>query len=124
MWVSDEQAALIRYCVAEMVRRRQLCGQPVPNRIHDLRLFLAAMTVDGTQNHSGATELVQGQGDLIDTEKAAEILGYSTRYIRRIASDLDGQRVSGRWAFNARTVTEYAEARNRRHDRQPTDGRG
>jgi len=45
----------------------------------------------------------------ISTERAAEILRCTTRYIREIAERLDGVKVGSRWVFDEDTVRAYRE---------------
>ncbi|WP_420220534.1 helix-turn-helix domain-containing protein [Mycobacterium marinum] len=47
----------------------------------------------------------------LSADEAAEILGCSTQWVRRIAADLDGRQVAGRWIFHRSAVMDYAEAR-------------
>ncbi len=49
--------------------------------------------------------------DPIGVREAADILGTSVQWVRRIAADLDGRRVGRDWIFQRSTVEEYAEAR-------------
>jgi excisionase family DNA binding protein len=49
--------------------------------------------------------------ELITAKEAAEVLGCSKRQIQRMASDLDGKIVGGRWLFSRATVVGYAEER-------------
>ena len=106
MNLTEHQVRAARYCVAEVVRRRLLNGAPVPPWLRTLHQHLSS--ADGTE-----CQVVQQQSEaMIDTAEAAQILGCSTRYIRRIAADLDGQHIAGRWIFNRRNVTDYAEGRN------------
>ncbi|WP_448221954.1 hypothetical protein [Gordonia iterans] len=107
MEISTDQAALVRYVTAEFVRRRQLCGQPIPERV---RRLLAEVSAHGT-SHRDTEPDSKSENDLIDTAQAAQIIGVSTRRIRGIAADLDGQQIAGRWVFARRAVTEYAEAK-------------
>jgi hypothetical protein len=110
MHLTDDHARAARYCVSETVRRRLLAGIPVPAWLRTLDHHLAR-SVDGPE-----TEVVQQQSKLsdqpIDTAEAAAIIGCTDRHIRRIAADLDGQRIAGRWIFHRPNVTDYAEARN------------
>lgn len=106
MNISDDQTAILRYVVAEFIRRRQLCGQPIPERV---RRLLAAVSAHGTPERE--REAHSETDDLIDTTEAAQILGCSTRNIRRIAADLDGEQIADRWIFHKNTVTEYAQAK-------------
>lgn len=67
-------------------------------------------SVRGTKPAAGQSD--SENGDLIETAAAAEILGCSTRYVRRIGEDrLGGFRVAGRWVFNERVVRLYAAGR-------------
>ncbi|WP_353109626.1 hypothetical protein [Gordonia sp. (in: high G+C Gram-positive bacteria)] len=102
MDVSDDQARLIVYVTAEFVRRRQLTGQPIPEQV---RRLLAEASAYGTSERPREQH---SEPDLIDTETAAAILHCTSRNIRRIATDLDGEQVAGRWIFHRATVTEYA----------------
>lgn len=106
MNLTEHQARAARYCVAEVVRRRLLSGAPVPPWMRTLHQHLS--TADGTEYQA-----VQQQSEaMIDTAEAAKILGCTARYVRRIAADLDGQNIAGRWIFNRRNVTDYAEGKN------------
>ncbi|MGV0618171.1 hypothetical protein ABQE58_25085 [Mycolicibacterium elephantis] len=109
--LDPDQYRAVRYCVAEVVRRRLLGGQPVPAWLRSLHHHLTS-SVGGTDTAVPQRE----SSEAIDTAEAARILGCSTRYIRRIAADLDGQHVAGRWIFHRHTVTEYAEAKRTRTD--------
>lgn len=113
MELSTEQAALLRYVTAEFVRRRQLTGQPIPARVH--RLF-AEVSAHGTSRREAEQHSTPETDELIDTVQAAQILEVSTRRIRGIAADLDGQQIAGRWIFTRAAVTEYAQARKENQD--------
>ncbi|MDP7731505.1 hypothetical protein [Mycobacterium sp. TY813] len=106
--VSDSQARLIRDLVAEAVLNRQRHGHPIPDRVRDI---LRYVSVGGRPIEPVAPPLRQDQDDPINSDQAAEILDCSTRHIRRIATDLDGQNIGRRWVFSRRTVTDYAKAR-------------
>ena len=103
MDVTAEQSRLLVYVIAEFIRRRQITGQPIPERVRGL---LRAVSAHGTDEAAPAPE--SEPADLIDSEQAAQILGCSTRRIRRIAADLDGEQISGRWIFHRHNVIEYA----------------
>lgn len=47
--------------------------------------------------------------DPIGVDEAANILGCSTRHIRRIATTLDGRKVSRHWSFERHTVLDYRD---------------
>ncbi|MBM7278282.1 hypothetical protein JTZ10_10960 [Gordonia rubripertincta] len=106
MDLTVEQARLLHYVVAEFVRRRQLCGQPIPTPVHRL---LAEVSAHGTSKRQQPQQ--SEPDDLIDTAEAAHILRCTTRNVRRIAANLDGEQVAGRWIFHRPTVIEYATAK-------------
>lgn len=102
------------YCAAEVVRRRQLVGQPIPEWLHrhfdqldaEVRLSRSGQEFDiavGQLAHSGPTS-----PSLISAHEAAQILGISKRQVQRLAADLDGQLIGGRWLFERETVETYA----------------
>lgn len=103
MEVTKEQAQLIRYVTAEFVRRRQLTGQPIPDRVRGL---LREVSAHGTAERAG--EQHSEPDDLIDTAEAAKLLRCTTRNVRRIAADLDGEQIAGRWIFHRQNVIDYA----------------
>ncbi|CPR11950.1 hypothetical protein BN971_03243 [Mycobacterium bohemicum DSM 44277] len=53
----------------------------------------------------------QLEDELITAKEAAEVLGLSKRQCQRIAADLGGRIVGGRWLFGRAAVSEYAEGR-------------
>ena len=103
------------YCAAETIRRRQLTGQPVPTwlRQHFAEID-AALRVSrsghGTDNAAAELEPVE----LISAAQAAAIVGRSKRQVQRLAADLGGRIVGGRWLFDRTEVAEYARAANER----------
>lgn len=110
MRLTDDEVRAALYVTSETVRRRQLTGAPIPGWLRALHRTLTG-SVHGTESEAGQEESTP---ELIDTRSAAEILGVSERYTRRIATDLDGTRIGGRWCFNRTTVTDYATARKER----------
>lgn len=74
--------------------------------------YLDALARGFTDETPPGSEESQSEHDVpLSADQAAEILGCTPQWIRRIASDLDGRRVAGRWVFSRRAVLEYAEAR-------------
>lgn len=51
--------------------------------------------------------------DLIGVAEAADILGNSVQWVRRIAADLEGRRIGRDWIFQRRAVEEYAAGRTK-----------
>jgi hypothetical protein len=108
--LSDDDTEWALYCVNELVDRRRRAGVPVLHRMVKLarRLdFAALMSRTGHESDVGATELEAEC--LIGSREAAAFLGLSTRQVRRLTADLDGEIVGGRLVFRRSTVVEYAE---------------
>lgn len=61
--------------------------------------------------HETGTAAEQSEPVRISAREAATILGVSKRHTIRLAADLDGQLVGGRWLFNPTIVTTYATAK-------------
>jgi hypothetical protein len=57
------------------------------------------------------------QNIMITSEEAAHMLQLSTRQIRRLAADLEGRQIAGRWLFDRLIVAAVAAERNHPHDR-------
>jgi hypothetical protein len=103
------------YCAAEVLRSRQRTGEPVPAwlRQHHRQLDTAfRMSQSGHENCSDAGQLEKEKDVLITAREAAELLRKSKRQCQRLASDLGGQIVGGRWLFSRAAVVEYAEGIN------------
>ena len=101
---------LLCYATRDLLTRRKLGGRPIPPGMDALeRRLQAAMSVGGHESDSSAAEL--NQNALIGAVEAATLLGCSARHVRRIASDLEGQRVEGQWVFRRQDVAAYANAK-------------
>lgn len=111
MKLSDDVTEQLFYCVVELIDRRRRNGVPVPGWMAQLgqRLNLASLSATGTEFDSGSGSLTTDH--LIGSVEAAAILGISPRMAQRLATDLDGEKVSGRWTFRRSTVIEYAEGK-------------
>lgn len=79
------------------------------------KLFdLASLTSGGSASgHESQSAEAQSGLRLIGTVEAAHLLGQSSRQVRRLAADLDGQKIGRDWYFNYDTVIEYAKARQK-----------
>lgn len=100
------------FCANEVLGRRRLAGVPIPSRLVTLagRLDLhAVMSRDGHENdcHDTGSECE----DLIGSAQAAQMLGVTSRHLRRLHADLDGRKLAGRWMFKAATINEYRTAK-------------
>lgn len=110
--------------VAGYVRHMSKCiGRPVhPEVLRLLRRLELERSVGGSESD---TDTEQFETELIGTEEAAHILGCTTRNVRLLAKDLDGQQCGREWIFRRHVVQDYQEARkNARRTRRPHSGRG
>lgn len=74
---------------------------------------LAAGSASATKDQVG-----QEESEMIGTAEAAQILGCSDSYLRRIRADLDGRQITkNAWVFNRKQVEEYASQRNENRSR-------
>lgn len=108
MNLTDEQVELALYAVTDLIAQRLLGNRPVPPGFYRFRAQLDA-SVSGSEFGTAPSPLTGDE--LIDTAEAAELLNCSTRWVREIATDLDGFNVGGRWLFSRQAVVEYAEMR-------------
>lgn len=111
MFIDDpDELRWLYYCVGAAIREREIqhrhvtpCLQRLFNRAH------AAVSDLGHESDCGAE---QSEPDVpITAREAADILGVSKRQCQRLAADLDGQLVDGRWQFSRAAVVEYQEGR-------------
>lgn len=103
-------ARTVVWALREFERRRRVIGLPVPPAVTAIVDRLILETHEGaadTRHSAPAADVVE----LIDTATAARILDVSPRHVRRLAADLDGQRLAGRWHFNRAIVDDYAQQR-------------
>lgn len=98
------------YCAAALIRDRQLRGEPVPTWLRQHHEWCeSALAVSQTGHELGQDASQLEQDDLIDAKEAAVMLGRSKRQAVRLANDLDGRIVSGRWIFSRHAVADYVE---------------
>lgn len=109
MNLTPDQIHLCLYSFRDLVARRTLGGQPIPNGFADFLNQLLA-SADGSETARAETQLAEEE--LIDSTAAAQILNCSTRWVREIHNDLGGRNINGRWIFHRQTVVEYAEGRH------------
>lgn len=110
MNLTYEEVRLALYAVTDLIVSRNVGNRPVPAGSYRLRERLDA-SVRGSELEAAAAQSENDDDDLIDTTEAAELLSCSTRRVRQIASDLDGQSLGGHWVFRRRIVVEYAQMR-------------
>lgn len=110
MTLTPDDLRACRYVAAEVIRNRRHFQQPIPAWLRGLDRRLDA-ELRASSAHGTETEAGQQNLEMVGTAEAARILECSTRWVRRIAADLDGQRTGRDWIFRRATVTEYATAR-------------
>lgn len=108
--LTAEQAQTALWAIEELRRRRRLVGQPVPPALANLHHHLI-MSAHGPAPEPTAPQSKSRPIEGIDAQEAATILNFSPRHARRLAADLDAQRIAGRWVFNRHNVIAYAEGR-------------
>ncbi|RAL32871.1 hypothetical protein [Rhodococcus sp. AQ5-07] len=110
------QGPAIEACLyaAEAAQRARVRAGHAPSRdLYTLAVLCRAAAGSG-QTDIDSSPAVQDSGiDPIDVRQAAAILGLSSRQTRRIAEDLDGRIVGGRWMFERHTVTEFARTQKK-----------
>lgn len=107
--IDDRDLRAIRFVLAEFVRRRRLTGQPIPAAV--ARLHQHITSAGGHEHVAAQAPSTPEQPDLLDTGQVAELLGCTTRHVRRIARALDAQRISGRWVYPRPAVTQHLQGK-------------
>lgn len=100
-----------RYSVAELIRYRRLIGAPIPDWLRRLHDRLDAELRASVSDIGPGSDTGEQHSRLIGVTETAAILGCSTRHVRRLAADIDGQRAGRAWVFDRAIVTAYARAR-------------
>lgn len=103
------------YCVGAAVRDRELRQRhvtPCLRSLFDKACDAMSDPGHGLQHETGCRHRESKPDVPITAREAAVTLGISSRQVRRLAADLDGQLVDGRWQFNRSAVTEYAKERS------------
>ncbi|MEP9417472.1 hypothetical protein ABLE92_24445 [Gordonia sp. VNQ95] len=105
--LTEADARLLVFVLAEFERRRRIAGQPVPAAARTLRQRLLVSANGPATGPAPA----HSKPEQIDSCQAAAILGCNTRHVRRIAADLDGRRIGRRWIFHRHNVIDYREGK-------------
>jgi hypothetical protein len=106
----DTQAAY--HCAAAVIRSRQRTGAPIPEwlRRHYSRLDTQIRGLSESGHESGQSDCVAGQSNAtISAREAAAILECSKRQVQRLAADIGGEFICGRWLFKLAAVKAYKE---------------
>lgn len=120
MRLSDADIAALLYCVTELVDRRSRSGVNVPGWMLKLSKRLDLTSALSARDHefdsAGAALGTEIGNSFVGTREAAKLLRLTEASVRRLATDLDGQKVGRDWVFKLSTVLQYAEERsNGRH---------
>ena len=113
MKLDEEQTRAAYYCVAEVIRGRALRGQPIPPWLRAIDSEMRAEVVkpsSPTRQDSGGQETESDHDVWIGSAEAATLLGWTVRQVQRLATDLDGRLVGGRYIYPKHAVIAYAEA--------------
>ncbi|BCO47757.1 hypothetical protein [Mycobacterium intracellulare] len=111
MLIDDpDEIRWLYYLAGAAIRDRELNQRHVTPCLR--ALFNRAETAMSRSRHESSCEAEQSKDVQITAREAAAILGLSKRQCQRLAADLDGQLVDGRWQFGRSTVVEYAKERN------------
>jgi hypothetical protein len=114
---SDDRSRASLYCAAEVIRCRQLAGQPIPGwlRRHHARLKSEHLPGSGHEIACGDDQLRQlSRDEWMGTADVSRHLGLSPRQVRRLGIErkLGAQRVSGGWIFSRISVIEYGRRKD------------
>lgn len=104
------------FCVGAVQRGRRegrLPGNPHAGWLIDLirRLELEVATMSHSGHGSGCPQPESEATAWVTASEAATIIGLSKRQTTRLAQELDGEIIGGRWLFPLQAVAEYAEGR-------------
>jgi hypothetical protein len=109
------------YVFSRFINGRLAAGKALPAAVRPLFTRIELMSVTGHESDSGAEQLVD---ELIGTMEVARILNCDPRQVRRLANDLDGRQVNGRWVFTKSVVEQYEESRSAHRRSGQSPGRG
>ncbi|MGW5376227.1 hypothetical protein ACWESM_12345 [Nocardia sp. NPDC003999] len=91
--------------------RRNLAREPIPPALAQLMHRLEAEIRDTTPRETS---------DMIGVRAASRILCCAERHVRRLAPEIGGTVISGRWVFDREKVEEFARTpRVRRYRKCP-----
>ncbi|MCF8781246.1 hypothetical protein [Rhodococcus ruber] len=105
--LTGDAVAALRYTVRVALAARHRNGLPIPGILAEL----AAATSGAGQSDIETKPAQQDSNDMIDTMEAARMLGCSNRQVRRLAPQLGGRIIAGRWLLERTAVTEHIQGR-------------
>jgi hypothetical protein len=109
--LNDRELKLLLYCAAEEKRARENGKCPVQKWNGELIRRVELELAVSRSGHESDCDAEESDAWLSAREAATQ-LGLSKRQTTRLAADLDGRIIDGRWIFSADAVTEYAKGRN------------
>lgn len=116
--LTPDQAWAARYAVRDLIALRNAGGRAIPNEVIKLAGYLESCFAGEIQSDCTAEE--SDAEDLIGAAEAASILNCSPQWVRKIHSDLDGERIGRTWVFRRQTVVDYADAKGTGSERTRT----
>lgn len=108
--LDDELVRSAYYCADRELRARRRARLPIPASLHRLHQHLGLAIRCASQLGQETATAAAGL-ELISAQQAAQLLGLSKRQAQRLAADLDGEIVGGRWLFRRSVVEQYANER-------------
>jgi hypothetical protein len=105
--------ALALFCAEQELKARRAGKPPGPQpwNAELVRALELETATSGLGHPSDAAESDSEATEWVSTREAAVLLGLSKRQAQRLAADLDGRIIGGRWVFPLTAVAEYAEGR-------------
>ncbi|RFZ48240.1 hypothetical protein MSS2_04756 [Mycobacterium marinum] len=113
MTLSQQDLRAAYYCAAEVIRHRRRTGQPLPDWLRRHYAALDAAVLMSRSRHESESVPAQLGQEQITAQEVADMLGCSKRQTLRLAADLDGRIVGGRWLFPRSAVGQYVAERGR-----------
>jgi hypothetical protein len=113
MTLTSRQWRQVLFCTAEELRARRAGKAPgvQPWNAELVRAVELELAVSESGHDSVGDQQHWEADRWITARQAADILGLSKRQTQRLAADLEGHRVDGRWQFRQSTVMNYTEGR-------------
>jgi hypothetical protein len=109
--LSDGELRWLLYCTAEELRARAR-GKPPgpqPRLVNLVRRLELEVAVSSTRQEADYETPESEHEVWIGSHLAAQELRWDIRQVQRLASDLEGRKVAGRWIFPESVVQQYAE---------------
>jgi hypothetical protein len=119
--LSADDLEVAYYVFSRFINGRLPAGKSIPEAVRPLFKRIELMSVTGHETDGAAEQLGE---ELIGTAEVAAILSCDPRQVRRLANDLDGCRINGRWVFTKSVVKQYEESGSAHRRSGKSPGRG